>query len=500
VSRRCALLLLGMLGCAGSQKSPATSVATAAPPALPPAPAAAEPPPVPAPAYMEQPPTLPPVRAFVPPAPASWKLKNGLTVTLLEKHTAPLVGVSLVVPTGSDADPPSKAGLAALTANLLDEGAGGRGTLEIAEAIEQLGAQLQTAASVESSQVVLEVLRPRLEPALGLLADVALRPNFDAKEFDRIKAETLAHILQRKSEPHAVAALVLDAALYGKTAYGRPVEGTVKSVEPIVLSDVRAFYAAHYHPGGAILVVSGDVTMDELRPQVERLFGAWKPGPIRKLLPPKPPRTRPRLVLVDKPGAPQSVVRVGEPTLARRSPDYPALETAIMVLGGSFTSRLERNLRERNNFSYGASARIEWRRGAGPLVLGADVFSDVTAPALAELLKELAGIRDGVSEEELGKAKALERQQLVHEMQSGFGLTQLLSALVTAGLPPGEYRNLEAQLERLQDAQLKQAADRYVHPDRATIVIVGDLAKIRPAIEKLGSFAIEVWDADGNRL
>src|SRR5262249_23304323 len=228
-----------------------------------------------------------------------------------------------------------------LTANMLDEGAGGKGALELATAIEQLGAQLFTAADLEASQVACNVLSSRFDEAAALFADVVLRPSFDAKEFDRVRGEHVAQLIQRRVDPHSMAQLALAASLYGDTAYGRPADGYVATVQTLQVADVKRFYDTWYHPNNATLIVVGDIAGSDLRPGIDKLFGAGKgraPAPPKA---PVAPKTRPRLVLVDKPGAPQSVVRIGEPTISRASPDYAALQTVATVLGGSFTSRLE---------------------------------------------------------------------------------------------------------------------------------------------------------------
>jgi predicted Zn-dependent peptidase len=491
------LSALFTLSCASSN-TPVTPPPAPAPAAETKPAQAAEP--VNAPQYMTAPPQLPAPKTFLAPAPVVWKLKNGLEVVLVEKHTAPLVGMMLVVKAGSNGDPAKKTGVAELTADMLDEGAGGKSAFELAAAIEQLGAQLHTAADIEGSQILLNVLSSRFDDAAALFADVALRPNFDAKEFERVRGEHVARLIQRRVEPRSMAQLALAASLYGDTAYGRPVSGYVASVQPLKVDDVKKYYATWYHPNAATLVVVGDITADALRPRIEKLFGGWKGNAPKPPAPSAAPKNRPRVVLVDKPDAPQSTVRIGEPSIPRASADYAPLQTAMTVLGGSFTSRLERNLRERNNFTYGASAGVSWRRGPSAIIAQADVFTKDTAPALAEFMKELDGIRSPVSDEELGKAKALERQSLVQQMQSAFFLAAILGNLVETGLPADTYRKLDAELAKLSIPDLQRAAEKYIHPKYATIVVVGDLTKIRPAIEKLGLGAIELRDAEGKKL
>jgi zinc protease len=445
-------------------------------------------------------PQLPAPKTFLAPAPVVWKLKNGLEVVLVEKHTAPLVGMMLVIKAGSNADPQKKSGLAELTSSMLDEGAGGKSAFELASAIEQLGAQLQTSADLEGSQIMLNVLSSRFDEAAKLFADVALRPNFDPKEFERVRGEDVARLIQRRVEPRSMASLALAASLYGDTAYGRPVAGYVSTVQTLTLADAKKFYDTWYHPNVATLVVAGDVAAEDLRPRIEKLFGGWKGRAPTPPAPPTAPKTRPRVVLVDKPGAPQAVVRIGEPAIPRASADYASLQTVVTVLGGSFTSRLERNLRERNQYTYGAGAGVQWRRGPSPMVAQSDVYTEKTAPALTEFLKELEEIRTPVSDEELSKAKALERQSLVQQMQSAFFLAAILGGLVEDGLPVDSYRKLDAELAKLTIPDLQRAAEKYIHPKYATIVVVGDLTKIRPAIEKLGLAPIELRDAEGKRL
>jgi zinc protease len=476
---------------AACASAPAPAPAPAPPPASAPAPAPAEP------AYMTSAPALPEAKIFTPPAPATWTLPNGLPVVLFEKHSAPLVAMVLAVRAGGNGDPPGKAGLAALTADLLDEGAGARDALQLAEEIERLGAELTTGATSEASMVSLQVLSSRLPDAAGLLADVVLRPRFAVKDLERVRGERLARLAQRKVDPGAVAALAAAAAVYGDSPYGRPVAGYEKTIARLGVADVRGDYERFYHPNNAFLVVVGDTRESELRPMAERLFGAWKARPVPPLPVAQPAARPPRLVLVDKPGAAQSTLRIVEPAIPRADPGYAALQAAVTVLGGSFTSRLERNLREKHNYTYAARALVDWQRGAGPLIVAADVFTDVTADAVAAALHDLEALHGPFADDEVRTARALLRHRFVQESERASGLAHTIAALLAAGAPLDAYQRMDAELARLEAADLRAAAEARVHPERATIVLVGDLAKIRPGIEKLGLGAVEVRDADG---
>jgi predicted Zn-dependent peptidase len=446
---------------------------------------------------MEKAPAIADAPGFTPPPLVHLRLPSGLEVVLIEKHTAPLVALSLQIFAGGTADPPGHAGLAALTAAMLTEGAGSRGAVALAEAIDQLGARIETFADSDATTISLLALRSRFARAAALFADVAVRPRFEPVEFERIRAEHLATLAQRRTDPDALASVVLQAALYQGTSYGPPVDGYPETIDRIALADLRRFHEARYRPENALLVVAGDITPRDLMTTLEPLFAKWRRGRATTPPAPEPARTGVRVVMVDKPSAPQSVIRIGIPTAPRAAPDYLALETVVTVLGGSFTSRLERNLRERHNYSYSANAHLAPRRGAGPLLAGADVHTEFTAPAVSEFRRELLEIRKPVLPEELVKAKALARQSLVGSMQSAAALAHLCGRLAAAGVAPDRYRTLDAELARLEIPDLERAALRYLDPSHAIIVIVGDLSKIRGPVEQVGLGPIEVWDSEG---
>jgi zinc protease len=292
-------------------------------------------------------PTPPP---FIPPTPTVFAGTNGITVWLLERHQAPLVSCDLTVPTGASSDPKDKAGLAYTTANMLEEGAGKLGAIDLSRAIDNLGARLSTDANGDASFVSITVLKRNVDRAFALFGDVIGRPRFEPAEFKRLKDLWTNELLARQKDPDATARVVYRSALFGtEHPYGHPWDGTLESAKAITVDDVRRFYASAWRPDRATLVCVGDVTQAELAPLMASAFSTWKapatpaPAPI---VPPAPKGPWPRLVYVDRPDAPQAVIAALRPGVAASDPQEPALWRVNDTIGGSFTSRLNQDLRE----------------------------------------------------------------------------------------------------------------------------------------------------------
>src|SRR3989454_12574069 len=312
-----------------------------------------------------KPPALTPPPALKLPAVQTAALANGLEVAVVEMHKVPVVDVQLVLDAGAARDPADLPGLATFTATMLQQGAGRRGALDIADEAAFLGAQLNTAASYDAATVSLPVPKRRLEPALDLLSDVVLRPTFADSEVARQRELRRAQIVQLADNPVAIAGIAFPAIVYGRShPYGRPLNGTEASTASLNRDRVAAFYGAAYRPNVARILVTGDVTRAEARRLLTARFGGWERGP--PAAPPEaaapPPAARP-VYLVDKPGAAQSGVRIGHVGVARATPDYFALQVLNTILGGAFTSRLNQNLRETHGYTYGAFSQFT----AGPL-------------------------------------------------------------------------------------------------------------------------------------
>ncbi len=501
------LFALGAIACA-SAPPPAPKPAPTLAPAPRPAPVpdkvevSAEPP-VQPPASMTERPQLSPLPLFAPPLPEIHRLKNGLEVQLVGKRSVPLVALSLVVRAGSAADPAALPGLAAATADMLDEGAGKRSAIEIADALAELGTQVQIVAGRDGSVLTLEVLGRNVEPALALMGDLVVRPRLDEADWKRVREQRKAQLLAARDRPDQVARDVGDRVLFGdEHPYGRPMQGTPESVEKIGVRDLAQFHARWYRPSNATLVVVGSLGWRELGPMLERALGGWKKGQAPALKVPVTRASAPRLVVVDKPGAPQSVVHVLARGVARATADYEALQAMATVLGGSFTSRLMQNLREKNGYTYGARSHFTFLRSAGTFEATAAIFTAKTAPGLQELLKELSGILAAeVSPAELSKAQSLLDHQLVEGSQTGLGLGRLYAELAIVGLPPARVAEQAARLARLTPAALLEHARKVIGaPDHTTIVIVGDRKTIDQDLAPLGLPAPEIRGLDGVKM
>ena len=429
------------------------------------------------------------------------QLSNGLAVWLVELHEVPVAQINLVVLRGSADDPAGKFGVATLTAAMLQEGAGSRSSLELADAVDFLGADLSTTAGFDSSAVRLHVPIARLADALPLMADVALRPTFPAEELDRLRQERLTGILQARDNPATINATAFTRVLYGPAhRYGTPANGTAVTMKALTTGDLRAFYATAFQPANSSLLVVGDVTMDKVLPLLESSFGGWKAqgsgGPAVTLpAPPAEPGAR-TIYLVDKPGAPQSQIRIGWIGVPRSTPDFFPLQVMNTILGGSFASRLNMNLREKNGYTYGASSGFDMRASAGPFVATAGVQTDKTSEALREFFNELTGILQTVPADELARAKNYISLRYPSGFETTLDISRRLEDAIVYHLPDDYFAKYVANIEAVTAADVQRVAQKYIHPNRAAVVIAGDRKTIEAGIAglKLGTLKVLTID------
>ena len=415
-------------------------------------------------------------------------LANGLPVWIVEQHEVPLVQVNLVIHAGSGDDPANGFGLASFTAAMLDEGAGARSALQIADEMEFLGASLGTTSSFDASAIRLNVPVRQLRPALALMADVALRPTFPAAEVERLRQERLTALLQAKDDASSVAPLAFARVVFGQAhRYGTAASGTEATLKAITAAQMRAFHAARYRPSNATLIVAGDVTAAAVLPQLEAAFAAWPMAtPVaRTAVPLARQSTAGQLTIVDMPSAEQSQIRIGWVGVPRSSPDYFPLVVLNTVLGGSFTSRLNQNLREEHGYSYGASSRFDMRLSAGAFQAGAGVQTDKTAEALREFFNEFKGIAAPVSEAELAKAKNYVALSFPSEFETITDLTAHLEEMAVYKLPDTYFSQYVANVQAVTAAAVQKAAATYIQPEKFAVVVVGDRKAIEAGVRAL---------------
>ena len=446
-----------------------------------------------------RPPVLgPPPKVSLPPI-VTRQLPNGLRLMVVEHHELPVADFILLVGSGGTADPAGKMGVANLTAAMLREGTTTRKSLEIADQIAFLGVRLNAGSSWESSTLSLHTPTAQLDSALALFADVALRPSFPANEFDRLKKTRLTELLQLKDQGPAIANIAYPAIVYGSShPYGARLLGTEGSVAGLSVADLQSYYGSNFRPNNSTLIVVGDVTPAQIEQKVNRFFGGWQRGdvtPVKYTDPPKAGITT--VYLIDKPGAAQSSFRIATVGVPRSTRDYFALTVMNTILGGSFTSRLNNNLRETKGYTYGARSQFDMRRAAGPFIASAEIVAAKTDSALIEFMKELNAIRQSVPPEELSKAKRYLQLQLPSDFETTQQIAGALVPVAMYGLPLDYYNNYVQNIEAITPADVERVARQYVNPGSLAVVIVGDRKSIEPALKAVNIGPISIRDMTG---
>ncbi|MDQ6926663.1 MAG: insulinase family protein [Candidatus Eremiobacteraeota bacterium] len=430
-------------------------------------------------------------------------LPNGLRLAIVQRHELPLVDFALVVGTGSEADPATKAGLASITAAMLSEGAGTRSALDISDQEAYLGVQLSTQSGWDQSMVFMHGPTAQLDSALALFADVALRPSFPAADFARLKQNRLTQLIQIKDRGPVIADRAYASILYGaEHPYGHAIAGTEASVNGITGDDARHFYESYYRPNNATLLIVGDVRPDDIERRISARFAAWPravvPATHQAPLPKSAGATT--IYVIDKPGAPQSSFRIGAIGVPRSTTDYFALQVMNTILGGAFTSRLNNDLREVHGYTYGAGSRFDMRRDAGPFTASAEIVATKTDSALTQFMKELSSIRDTVPAAELAKAKSYLELQLPSRFETTTGIAFQLVPLAMYKLPLNFYDSYTQKVERVSQRDVQRVARQHVTPDKFAIVIVGDRKLIEPKLRALNVGPVEVRALDGSPI
>jgi predicted Zn-dependent peptidase len=452
------------------------------------------------------PPVLGPAPRLAMPAVQTATLPNGVRLQVVSMTELPLVQMTLLIEGGARLDG-ARPGLASFAAGMLDEGAGGRDVFQLAAALEYLGASLSAGASWDRFSLSLRAPKHTIADATQILADELLRPTFAAADVERQRDLHLAALLQARDRPSSVASDVFGLKVYpAGHPYHNPIGGDSASVATFDSVTVRQFWTGAAVPSRATLIVTGDVTLAEARSLAASALGNWKaPASPVALVPAKsvPPAPTPatRIFLVDKPGAAQSVIMIGGPGVDRRSPDYPAITLMNTLFGGSFSSRINQILREQKGFTYGARSGFDWRRVPGPFVASSAVRTNVTDSSLAIFFSEFRRLRaEPVSAAELDRSRSYITLGALGDFETTRQVAGALADVDDFGLPLSIIPTELEAIDKLGVADVQRAAEKYVDPGHMTVVVVGDIAKIRAGIEALHLGPVTIVDYAGREV
>jgi len=444
----------------------------------------------------QYPPTVPAPKPMVLPAPTERTLSNGLRVVAIERHSLPIVTLRLVAKAGAEADPPNLSGTAGFVAGLLDEGTTSRTSLQIAELVDQAGGVIDTGADWDESYVSLSVLADHARMAFDLVADMATHPAFTPGEIERGRQQLLSSLEILHRDPSYLADAIFAQAIFAGTPYNHTAEGTLDSVRRITRDDLRRFHELNYRPGNSILAVVGDISAADAFARAEGSFGSWKeeaasipdPAPRQESQPPLPGR---QIIVIDKPDAVQTEIRVGNRAIRRNSPDYDALTMANQILGGPATNRLFHSLRSEHGLTYGASSDLVSHATVGSWVAKTSTRTPETMKALNLILDEMKRLRDHEpSDAELDATRSYLTGHLALEFETSEDIASQVLQLMVYNLPLDYWNNFPASLDNVNRQEAWDRIRQYLDPDRALIVLVGNASGFEKDVRKLGDTRI----------
>ena len=436
------------------------------------------------------------------------KLANGIEVVLAERHEVPLVQMRMLFDAGHASDQGGKLGTASFAMTMLDEGSKTRDAVAIATRMEELGAQIGTSSSLDTSGVTLSALKDQLAPSLELFADIVRNPRFDEKEIKRVQGQWLASIAQEKTEPSSLASRILPPLMYGSGhAYAVPGtgSGTEASITSLSAADLKAFHQNWIRPDGARIIVVGDTTMAEIVAALNKVLADWKapaaPKPTKNIAEVALPTTA-TVYLMDKPNAEQTTIFAGHLLPPTKSADRFVTNTAINILGGQFTARLNMNLREAKHWAYGAYTGSGEALGQRSLFAWAPVQTDKTIESIQEVAREFKEYISNkpATQAELDRLIANDVRSLPGQYETSAAAAGSINSIVVYGYPDNYVQTLKARIEGQTLAQVNAAGHAHIHPEALTWVIVGDLAKIEAGVRALNLGPVKILDADGNVL
>jgi len=427
------------------------------------------------------------------PKPKSFTLSNGVTVYVLEDHRFPAVRIRLIMRAGAIFEP--KPGVASMTATMLTEGTQNHTSLSLAEETSNIGANLNCASGSDTATVSVSGLSESTDTLISLLSEVVQKPTFPAERLDRLKFQQTSQVAQRRTNPNGLASELANKVYYGGTPYERhPAKGP--EIEALTREDLANFHDSFYVPNGALLGVSGDVSIKSLKPKLEAALASWKPASKTAVLPTAEfkPKNSTKIYLIDRPGSAQTVLQFGNLAVKMNDPDYLTLVVANRVLGGGSSGRLFQNIRERKGYTYGAYSTLAAGKWPGVWSAAASVRTPVTEPATAEFFNEFNRLQDElVGAEELENAKRSIVGAFAGALESPDGVLTRTLELVENGLPLDYWDTYPTRIQAITAADVQRVAKQYLGKGRIQLIAIGERSQIEAGLKKFGP--IEIVDA-----
>lgn len=421
-------------------------------------------------------------------------LPNGLPVVTVLHHEQPIVSLRMLVRAGSSFDPPGKTGLAGLASALLDQGTTTRTAEQIADTIDSIGGGLGSGAGSDVTFTSVLVMKDSFDFGLDLLADVVRNPAFRQEELDRQREQIYSGLKDAYEDPDYVAGLVFDRLVYGFHPYGMPSTGTPESLQALSPDDLHAFHARYFVPNNAILAIVGDVTTEQAFKGAERVFGSWRPRDVPDpAATEEPPPSVRRVVIVNKPDAVQTEVRVGHVGIPRKHPDYLALDLAVKILGGEGGNRLQRVLRSERGLTYGASADMQALKRSGDIMADTDTRSEATTEVLRAVVDEFSRLqRERVHPRELADAQAYLAGSFPLTIETPSAIAAQVLNVLFYELPLSEIETYRERINAVTPDDIQRVARRYLRPDRLSVVLVGNAGLFAPRLKGIGFDEFEI--------
>jgi zinc protease len=414
-------------------------------------------------------------------SPAKIMTANGMTVLVLEQHFLPIIEIHALIKSGSAQDPPEKAGLANLTASLLEEGTATRSSKQLAEQIDFVGGSLEVSASEDFTTAAARVLKKDAELGFTLLADILLHPAFPRQEFDRVRSQILGEIISDNDDPGHVAMKAFNQLVFHNHPYRWPVNGTEETLSKVTLADVQSFYAKEYLPNQVILVVVGDITVEQATALVETHLGAWKKGLSPSRTVKKPGAIDKKILRLIEKDLTQSTIVLGHSGISRTNPDFYAVTVMNHILGaGGFSSRLMDSIRDKQGLAYGIMSHYEARAMPGPFWVNLQTKTETTNQAINGVLAEIKAMREApVTDQELAEAKSFLMGSFPLRLDSTAKLARMLAQVEFFGLGFEYFNQYPKWIERVTKEDVQRVAKQYLNPQHYALVVVGNIVKAK---------------------